>query len=141
MIDTDAIREWIEALSVCGRSDTSFMEVQKGEWVAGEDDFEYIKEMANHIDAQAEENKRFREALDHIANDKETPSQPWMEYLHLKRIAREALKTDTEGGHWDCICANPTPSSPSVEGKRKCLFCAREMVYRTALKPHTEKGK
>ncbi len=98
-------------------------------------------EKANHIDAQVEENKRLREALDHIANDKKTPSQPWMEYLHLKRIAREVLKPDTEEGHWDCVCTNPTPSSPSVEGKRKCLFCAREMVYRTALKPDTEEGE
>ena len=90
-----------------------------------------VIDLCDAFDAQTEEIKRFREALDHIANDKETPSQPWMEYLHLKRIAREALKLNTEEGHWDCICTNPTPSSPSVEGKRKCLFCAREMVYCT----------
>ncbi len=87
MYGTDTIWEWKEALSVCRRTDTSFMEVQKGEWVAGQDDFEYIKEMANHIDAQAEENKRMREALDRIRLD---------EIHNGNAIA--ALKTDTEEG-------------------------------------------
>ena len=192
--DTDATREWIEAMSVCGRSDTSFMEVQKGEWVAGEDDFEYIKEMANHIDAQAEEIKRLREALEYYA-DRDNMAviqhdiwSSWMRFMfstgsmtifnewtmspdrverwkrqmnttyigltpdeketdckvidefRITDKAQAALKP-TEEGHWDCVCTNPTPSSPSVEGKRKCLFCAREMVYRTALKPNTEEGK
>ena len=38
------------------------------------------------------------------------------------------LSDEQKQGRWECICGNPTPSESSVSGKRKCLFCGREMV-------------
>ena len=114
MIDTDAIRELGRDMGI---PDT-------------------IGGLCDHIDAQVEENKQFREALNYYAD---------VHWSMVRggpgiQVAVAALKP-TEEGHWDCICTNPTPSSPSVEGKRKCLFCAREMVYRTDIKPDTEEGE
>ncbi len=74
--DTDAVRRAID-----------YERPHQSRWLAGK-----LVESLGIIDAQAEENTRLREALEHIANDKETPSQPWIEYLHLKGVAQAALK-------------------------------------------------
>ena len=48
----------------------------------------------DHIDALTAENKKLRDALEHIANDKMNTGWQAMtiDYQHLKRIARDAIK-------------------------------------------------
>ena len=113
MIDTEATRDRIRELEM---DSDGYLKTINLFW-----------DVLKDVDAQAEENKQLREALNYYAD---------VHWSMVRggpgiQVAVDALRTDTEEGHWDCICTNPTPSSPSVEGKRKCLFCAREMVYRT----------
>ncbi len=190
MIDTDSIRDYDTGLiSDYGGGDVDWWQDYIRSEIGCANDY-----WRGIFDAQAEENKRMREALEYYADrdnmaviqhdiwsswvrfmfstgsmtifnewtmspdrverwkrqmnttyigltpdEKETDCKVIDEF-RITDKAQAALKP-TEEGHWDCVCTNPTPSSPSVEGKRKCLFCAREMVYRTALKPDTEEGE
>ena len=58
---------------------------------------------------------------DHQVYEPDTAQGAKIRPEHAHRMEQE--------GRWECTCKSPRPSSASVEGKRKCLWCGKEMKF------------